>query len=60
MLTPEEEVEREERRDAAIRRNPAVRKSMAQFRVAADEGVGRETPQWIRDLAEKPLVPRRR
>lgn len=56
MMTPEEEVERERRRTAAVRRDPAVQKSIARLRVVLDAKAGRETPRWIRDLAEKPLT----
>lgn len=49
------EIQARQRRREAIRRMPEVRKAIAQTRVAFDESLGEETPQWIRDIAEAPL-----
>jgi hypothetical protein len=57
MTTPEEEVELQMRRHAAVRRQPAVRQAAARAVMAADESLGQDTPQWIRDLAEEQLGP---
>ncbi len=51
------EIQERRRRRAAILRTPEVQQAMAAARVAVDESLGEETPQWIRDLAEKPLPP---
>lgn len=42
----------------ALDRHPEVRRGKARLRVATDEQLGLETPQWVRDLAEEPLDPR--
>jgi hypothetical protein len=56
----EQEIEDRIRRREAARRHPQVQQSIAQLRLALDEREGRETPQWIRDLAKQPLPPRGR
>lgn len=53
----EQEIEDRIRRREAARQHPQVQRSIAELRLALDEREGRETPQWIRDLAEQPLLP---
>lgn len=50
----EQEIEDQVRRREALLRVPQVQRSIAQLRLALDEREGRETPEWIRDLAELP------
>ncbi|GIG36570.1 hypothetical protein Cpa01nite_19510 [Cellulomonas pakistanensis] len=54
------EIEEQVRRRDAMYRRPEVQREVARLRVSADERLGLETPQWIRDLAERPLPPRGR
>ena len=56
----DQEIEDQVRRREAIYRRPEVRREVARLRVSADEQLGLETPQWIRDLAQRPLPPRGR
>jgi hypothetical protein len=53
MTTPEEEVELRLRRHVAVRNHPIVQRAAARLVVSADESLGQDTPQWIRDLAEE-------
>jgi hypothetical protein len=56
----EQEIEDQIRRREAIHRRPEVQRAMARLRLVTDERQGKESPQWVRDLAERELPPRGR
>jgi len=55
-----EQIRDQEVQQPAVLHDPVVQRAAARFRIALDESLGDETPQWIRDLAERPLPPRTR
>jgi hypothetical protein len=56
----EPEIQSQQPQRAAVLHDPEVQRAAARFRITLDESLGDETPQWIRELAERPLPPRGR